>query len=97
MHRNGTVYTKNEDDETWSKYRKAGTQLYLLEDDLTTIPTSECTPTKVNTFSNNNKYCDMTTPLPVSQVERTRPVNSWEALVKEQPEWVRILLSAGKC
>ena len=25
MHSNGTVYTKNADDTTWSKYRKAGT------------------------------------------------------------------------
>jgi len=31
MDRNGTVYTKKADNATWSKYRKAGTQLHLLE------------------------------------------------------------------
>ena len=83
MHSNGTVYTKNADDTMWSKYRKAGTQLHLLADALTIIQTSECTPMTVNTLSNNKKYCDMTATITVAQAERTRPENSWAALVKE--------------
>jgi len=36
----------------------------------------------------------MTATVEVSGTERTRPTNSWEALVPEQPGWVQILLSA---
>ena len=61
VHHSGNFYTRNNDDTTWSQYRKTGTQLHLLQDDLTTIPTSECTPTTVKTFSNNKKYCDIVT------------------------------------
>jgi len=36
----------------------------------------------------------MTATIEVSQAERTKPRNTWEALVQEQPEWVQILLSS---
>ena len=36
----------------------------------------------------------MITPKSVSRVESKRPGTTWKALVNEQPEWVRILLSA---
>ena len=94
MHNNGTVYTKNEDNIKLSQYRKAGTQLHLIEDDLTAIPMSDCTPTTVNTLSNNKKYCNMTATIEASQAEQTQLQNTWEALVQAQPEWVQILLSS---
>ena len=78
MHSNGTVYTKNENNTMWSQYRKAGTQLHLIKDNLITIPTSDCYPTTVNILSNNKKYCDMAATIEVSQAERTRPRNTWE-------------------
>ena len=36
----------------------------------------------------------MTATIEVSQAERTKLRNTWEALVREQPEWVQILLSS---
>ena len=71
MDHNGTVYTKNENNNIWSQYKKAGTQLQLTTNDLTTIPMSECHPMTINTLSNNKNYCDMTATIEVSQVERT--------------------------
>ena len=94
MYSNGTVYTKKAGDTTWSRYRKAGTQLHLIEDNLTTIPMSDCTPTTVNTLSNNKKHCDMIATIEASQADRTQPHNTWEALVQAQPESVQILLSS---
>ena len=51
---------KNENNNMWSQYKKSGTQLQLTTDDLTTIPTSDCHSTTINTLGNNKKYCNMT-------------------------------------
>jgi len=85
---------KDENNNMWRQYKKVRTHLQLTTDNLTTIPTSECYPTTVNTLSNNKNYCDMAATIEVSQAERTRPRNTWEALVREQPEWVQILFSS---